>query len=241
MKKLILAILAVGSVAAANAQKNSILVYGTAGVNTDNSDRPGQTNTYTDWHIMPGVGYQFTKSMTVGLQGGFWSQHDESRTGAGTTSVSTINENREWQLGAFFRYTHYINNIFAVYGQANFNYISGQGSTRTAGITTFNDGYGGFTGYVQPAVQAHVGKGFALNFGFGHLGFRTTTMDKTAGGDNNFNFAWGNQFNWGVSKNIGCGRKMKNRHKPGDDMRSHDHGDDEDDMPRRKKSSDDDE
>src|SRR5690606_39511245 len=121
MKKLILAILAVGSVAAANAQKNSILVYGTAGVNTDNSDRHGQTDTYTDGHVMPGVGYQFTKNVTVGLQGGFWSMNTENRTGAGTTSVSTINEDREWQLGAFFRYTHYISNIFAVYGQANFN------------------------------------------------------------------------------------------------------------------------
>ena len=105
MKKFVLALLAVGSVATANAQKNSILTYGTAGIFVDNTDNgPGLGDSRTvSWNVNPGIGYQFHKNLTAGIQGGYMKSTFESTTVATPgfpLDVTAID--REWQAGVFF-------------------------------------------------------------------------------------------------------------------------------------------
>ena len=55
MKKLILALIAAGSMATANAQSNSILLYGDLGLQTVRMQNLDKT---TNWNASPGIGYQ---------------------------------------------------------------------------------------------------------------------------------------------------------------------------------------
>src|SRR5690606_8039865 len=107
MKKLLLAFLAVASVATANAQKNSFLLYGNAGVTTGTTDFGARTGTEdeTSWNVSPGFGFQFNKHLTVGLQGGYaaWNNVGINVATPGMRTKNT-NTSREWKAGAFFRY-----------------------------------------------------------------------------------------------------------------------------------------
>lgn len=248
MKKIILALLAVATIGTANAQKNSVLVYGNIGINSNKADN-GNGNEYRNlnWNVNPGVGFQFTDNITVGLQGGINSQFTEWRnptlgaTGALTGWDRKAMENREWTAGAFFRYTYSINNIFSVFTQVDLSYVSGQdvnemenrnldaATNSVVETVTYNyDYYNGFQGSITPMVQVFIYDGMALNFGYGGLMYRTINYDTplsparlAAGGSvdqSNFSFKWGNQFNFGVSKNFNCHKKSGNV-KPGDDLR----------------------
>jgi hypothetical protein len=241
MKKLVLALLAVATVGSASAQKNTFLVYGNAGVNwgkTDNGAAVG-TSENTSWNITPGVGYQFNNHLTVGLQGGYMS--DKNVTNAislAPAGVKSTNMNREWQLGAFFRYTQPLTGIFNMWTQLDLSYVSGKmtsdvvttaGTGISTAAPTASDMYNGFQAMITPAIGVNVHKGWALNFGIGGLGFRTTTFDKAPTTTSNFMVTFGQQFNVGVSRNIGCHCKKSRGHKePGMEHR------------KMKKSSDDD-
>ena len=63
MKKLILALIAAGSMATANAQSQSILLYGDLGLQTVRMQNLDKT---TNWNASPGIGYQFNHNWTVG-------------------------------------------------------------------------------------------------------------------------------------------------------------------------------
>ncbi len=251
MKKLILALLAVSSLGVANAQKNSVLVYGNIGLATGKTDNGGGTeNRYFDWNINPGVGYQFTNNITLGLQGGIWSMFEENRT---SPALNTWNRNametREWQAGVFFRYTKPVNNWLSLFTQLDLNYVSGQdvseAETRAVDFAANKivetiiygyDYYNGFQGSITPMVQVFVHDGMALNFGIGGLGYRTISYDTPKSptalngtiDQSGFYFTWGNQFNFGVSKNFGCKTRTGNV-KPGDDLRPMKVEDDKDD------------
>lgn len=245
MKKFMLALLAVSVFGTANAQKGTILKYGTAGLYTDKNDNGGGNETRNfNWHINPGLGYQFTDNITVGLQGGFWSQFNETRTGNPTNTAWTRNamEMREWQIGAFFRYTEYFGNIFFMYGQLDLSYVQGQDAsemeTRTVNFGTGNvdetvvynyDYYNGFQVMYSPMIGAFVTDGLALNFGFGQIGYRNISYDAPKVSDqNNFVFKWGKQFSFAISKNFAVKHKTGNV-KPGDDLRPLKMNDNEDD------------
>lgn len=281
MKKLILALLAVSTITAANAQKNSILVYGSAGLNFNN-DKSGLSNypstvpntnvdvNTVNYHIAPGIGYQFNRNMTVGLQGGYASMKTEQlvdRTMMKLPTAVTSYKNNEWTIGAFYRYTKYLSSIFSVYGQVNAGYVSGSIKTVEPGfaavtglpttITTSGD-YNGLQAELFPAFAINVHKGWALNFGFGGIKFRSLDYDAgtmgqggngnipynpyAAGGvslrpnhSNQFDFTLGQQFNLTITKNIGCGKFMHRSHRGSGNM------DTSDDARRRDKDSKDDE
>lgn len=241
MKKLILALLAVSSIGVASAQKNSVLVYGTLGLSHDKTDNGGGTeNRQFDWNVSPGIGYQFTNNITVGLQGGIMSHFEENRMSpAANTWNRNAMETREWQAGAFFRYTKPVNNWLSLFAQVDLSYVSGQdvseAETRAVDFAANKvvetliygyDYYNGFQASITPMVQVFVHDGMALNFGFGGLGYRTISYDTPKSptalngtiDQSSFMFTWGNQFNFGVSKNFNCKTKTGNV-KPGDDLR----------------------
>jgi hypothetical protein len=235
MKKLFLALLAVGTFATVNAQKNTILVYGNAGVQVNNDDHGfGSSTSHTMWNINPGIGYQFNKNMTVGIQGGYQWHQDDNKTVISATSVHLNDEMSEWTAGGFYRYTHYISPMFAIWNQLDLSYISGEQSTDSVGVTkiyNIEDDYNGFSAMITPAVAINVHEGWALNFGIGSLGYRATTWDGGAhfgSQSSSFVFTFGQQFNIGISKNFGCKKKHGNM-EPGMDMRKHKAEKDDDD------------
>ncbi len=235
MKKLILALLAVATVGSASAQKNSFLVYGNAGVNWAKTDKgAGSTDEATNWNITPGVGFQFNNHLTVGLQGGYGSMKNV----AAAPLSKITNTDREWQAGAFFRYTQNLNSTFFFWTQLDLSYVSGKESVETivtnvAGSTTITDAsdmYNGFQAMLMPAIGVNVHKGLALNFGFGGLGYRTVSYDKAPTTINNFGVTFGQQFNFGISKNFGCNcGKSRGHREPGMEHRKHKKMTDEDD------------
>lgn len=242
MKKLFLALLAVSTFGAANAQKNSVLVYGNLGLSTHHADNGGGSeNKSFNWQINPGVGYQFTDNLTVGVQGGLWSNFNENRSANATNTQwkRKAAETREWQAGVFVRHTKYFGNIFAMFAQLDLSYVSGQdvseNETRTVDYTSNKivetliygyDYYNGFQASITPMASVTVHKGLALNFGFGGLGYRTISYDTPKAptalngviDQSDFFFNFGQQFNFGITKNFACKSKTGNV-KPGDDLR----------------------
>jgi hypothetical protein len=209
MKKLLLALLAVGGFASANAQKNTVLLYGNAGYASSTVDYGFASYRTQAWGINPGIGYQFTNHMTIGLQGGY--------NNVQTPLSDNVNTqiNKDWSVGGFWRFTHYVGNVFFLYNQMNLSYVSG--STETEGMN--NRGmYSGVAGSWFPAIGAFVYKGLALNFNIGGVGFRSVNGDAASinNGDiaqNDFAITIGRQINMGVSLNIGChGRRHHGHH-----------------------------
>lgn len=246
MKKLILALLAVTSISAANAQKNSILVYGDVGVNFDNTDNGSKGTPMsvknTNWNVSPGIGYQISNHITLGLQGGYWSSKTESKnawTPAPPSSITLANSWREWQIGAFGRYTMPLGGIFSMWTQLNASYVSGKTSMDTVGfngisatpfVAAVEDTYNGFQATLTPALAINVHNGLALNFGIGGIGFRTVSYDKAPTTQSSFMFTFGQQINVGISKNFGCRSHHGGHHEPGMDTRKmKKHSSDDDD------------
>lgn len=231
MKKLFLALLAVASITAANAQKGSILVFGSAGASKDNAEVAPNVETETrSWHIQPGVGYQFHDNMTAGLEGGYRYDAIEHEFNILNTRFTQLDDASEWNLGAFYRYTHYFNQTFSVWGQAGVGYLNGDIATDALDTiggeltnTTFVRDYSGFRAYIMPSFAINVHNGWALNFGFGGIEYRNTSFDEVAGFEqsgSSLNFTFGQQLNVGISKNIGCFTKKKAPKEPGMDTRA---------------------
>lgn len=242
MKKLMFALLAVCMAGTAGAQKNSILAFGDAHFATKKDDMGGGSEHRSlNWGINPAIGYQFTKNITLGVQGGYNSMWNENRNSPAINSWDRVaTEKREWHAGVFFRYTHNLNKTFSVFDQINLSYFSGEDATETENravtggtivntTTVASDVYNGFQASWAPMIMAHVYKGFALNFGFGGLAYRTYSYDVAPTTGSEFMFTFGQQFNFGISQNFSCHCK-KGHMKPGDDLRpmKMDMSDDED-------------
>jgi len=212
MKKVILALIAVGSFVTAEAQTQapkpgSILAYGNLGFSsrTDTAQ-----NKFIDWNASPGIGYQFNDNMTVGLNLG-WGM-ESGKPFAATSAIVKNNYN----AGAFFRYTHPFSNIFFAFAQLDAGY---QGTYTTfAGVPAYNKA-NGIYGNITPALGIHVGKSVALNFAIGNIGYSTWTYDGVVNSESRFNVTLGQQFNIGISKNF-CGRSVKSERKPMDEIRN---------------------
>ncbi len=215
MKKVILTLLAVGSIAVANAQPGSILLYGNVGI-TSQTDA-AKTNNMA-WNVNPGVGYQFNENWTVGLNLG-WSQTSTKDSGRGNRY--TVNN---YNVGPFLRYTHSIGNgLFYWFGQLNLGYM---GTYSTFGSEPSFNKANGFNANIMPAVGINLGQGYALNFGIGGLGFSTLKESEASNSSSDFSFTFGQQFNVGLSKNFNC-HHMHGHHEPGDEMRHMDTSDDD--------------
>jgi hypothetical protein len=237
MKKLILALLAMGTIATANAQEpKSILLYGNADLATV---RQVTLNKNTNWQANIGVGYQFNHNWTLGLHI-MWGQ-DALKDSAGHNFT-----NNSYAVGPFARYSHYIrkSETFFWYAQFGFDYAGGY-STNDG-----NPAYAKHTGIMvglMPGLGINVGRGLCLNFNVGGLSYATDKGQGATYSTNTFDFSFGHQMNFGISKNFNCGHKMHSHHEPGDEVhrRKADKMEDEDDAApkpkRRERNRDDDE
>ena len=236
MKRLILALLAAGTVITANAQEpRSILLYGDLALSTerfaDDPSNPGiAPGKSTNWHATPGVGYQFNHNWTVGGNIS-WGQ-DAMKDGMG---VKTTHNN--YMAGAFARYSQYIrrSEIFFWYAQYDFSYMGGY---TTSGGNSATDKHNGIFTQLYPAIGINVGRGLALNFSIGGIAYSTDKLQGNTYSDNKFNFTFGKHMEFGISKNFNCGHKMHAHHEPGDEVhrRKADKMEDEDDAaPKPKK------
>lgn len=202
MKKIFLSALFIGTAAvAANAQANSVLVYGDLGIHTK---KDASDNKTFGFNINPGVGYQFNKNWTVGVAGGFATDRSKPDGATEWTFTNTYN------AGAFLRHTMPVGRIFALYSQLEAGYMG-----ETVGITGSGGGSAhanGFYAKLTPAIGVNIIDGFALNFGFGGIEFNTLKFSGASSSTTSFDLTWGTQFNIGVSKNIMCGRHHHRHH-----------------------------
>lgn len=232
MKKLFLSLLACGAVAAANAQAGTILVFGDAGISAtkEAAEKPDKE---LKFNVTPGVGYQFTKNWTAGIYGNYSSQtvHPDGGERSGDVNFGG---------GVFGRYTHTISPIFFLFAQARVGYNAGHAIV--AGEKLDGSEHSGIEAGLFPAVGVHVINGFALNFSVGGVNFASSKMKEADYSASSFNLTFGQQLNFGISKNFGCGHKAKKgKHGMMDDTRRLDtRDDDEDDAPRKKKAARDD-
>jgi hypothetical protein len=238
MKKIILALLTTCSVAAANAQMNSILLYGDFGINRTSSDAGSSlgTTTRTTGVVMPGIGYQFTRHVTLGIQGGYEGRQNDYPSSSNMSSNLTS----AWTVGMFLRYTENINHTFAFFGQFNAGYMGMQERTDNVGSNTSTVTLNGFRATITPAVRINIYRNFALNFNFGGFDMAVLTGNNNMGGTrtiDNFEFTLGRQMNIGISKNFGC---CIHRHHSDDEhgmeTRRMKTSDDDDDIPMPKKA-----
>lgn len=225
MKKLILSLLACGSIAAANAQTGSVLVYGNVGLTSEsNADDSKALN----WSINPGVGYQFNHDWTAGL----YLNYANEGTKAGTTGAVWMRTN-EMQVGAFARYTKNLNRIFSVFGQLNAGWV--HGNATLDGEVIDGSRYNGFAIGFAPSVAANIHNGWALTLSLGGISYKTSTIEDAENSSNMFNVNFAQTMVWGIQKNIG-GHNHRIHREPGSDRHMKNYRDDDGD---EKKSKDD--
>jgi hypothetical protein len=255
MKKLMLAILAIGSFTASNAQKaGSILLYGNLGYNshktTEDDGIPQSPDVETKtqiWRINPGIGFQFNRHITAGVE---FNLRADKTTYDPKPIVSAEEERmRRFEVGPFVRMTMPVGRIFFMYSQFSAHFISEKNTQEfTAGSPDIERTAKGFNIGWFPAVGVNFTPCMALNFSYGRLQYERTTMDlpgtaETVNSD--FSFRWANQMNVGVSANLGGmshGRRMRGHHEPGEETRKMNaYDDDDEDAPKKKKMDDNDE
>lgn len=236
MKKLFLSLLACGSIAAANAQAGSWLLYGQAGVTASSYDgvhgpamgTGGYANS-VNWYATPGLGYQFDNHWTLGMYGQY-GNGGYKLTGTGQPWIRT----NDWELGLFVRYTENLNKLFAIYGQFNAGFT--HGNTTLDGKVITNSRYNGFNLQFVPAIALNVHKGLALTFGIGGLGYHNEAYENTNNSNGTFDISFGQQVNWGIQKNFG-GHNRRIHREPGTDRHMKNWRDDDGDAPRKSRKA----
>lgn len=214
MKKILLSAALVASTASmALAQAGSVLVFGNVGYGSTKNSSDDKTRNF---NIRPGVGYQFDRNWTVGLVGGFNTQRIRQNMYRDWSYTNT------YDIGGFIRHTVPLNKTFAFFSQIEAGYTGSHFGT-TASNSRFNQTNGFYASWT-PAVGVNVYKGFALNFSYGGIDYRTSKLAGLTPIPNNpnqsFNVTLGSQFNIGVSKNLFCGSHKKYR-KHGEPVMNH--------------------
>ena len=185
MKKIILStFLVIGIVFVSQAQKGSILVYGTMDISTDKQPNDDKTTTF---YINPGVGYQFSDHWTAGVAGSYG--HSKFNPSAGADSKSS-----DYKAGGFARYTQTFNNIFSLYGQGDVYYHG----TKVQDVKSNGVGIA-----LIPTIGINVSKGFALNISFGGISYERIKVKGAGNATKTFDMNFGKQIGIGVSKNFG--------------------------------------
>jgi len=176
MKKVIFGLLlVVTGMSSVQAQRNTVLLYGTVGFD-NNKIGNATANSY---NFSPGIGYQWNDNWTAGINLGL----SDSKTNSSATTSSVA-------VGPFIRYAQPLAGIFAIYGQFNANVLSGTN-------------YSGFQGTLFPAIGVNLKNSFALNFTFGSLSFTSQKFNGVAENSTNFHLAFGSGAGFGISKNFG--------------------------------------
>ncbi|MCW3123172.1 MAG: hypothetical protein JWQ38_2664 [Flavipsychrobacter sp.] len=203
MKKIMLSLLCAGIAASASAQKNSVLLFGGIGGNTTSSSvGSGPSTSASTFNFRPGVGYQVNDNWTFGVEAIF---DYTNNIPVSTPAVTGTNTNAGG--GLFGRYTHPLAGVFSWYLQADATYAAGNMSVSGTSTSSSTMAIG-----ITPAVAVNLKNGFAINFGFGNLGFNymsvpTPDVHVTT---INYNFFQGASF--GMSKNFAKKAKPTKKH-----------------------------
>lgn len=196
MKKIVgLTIVMAGLVVSVIAQKGSVLLYGNVGFS---SVKEASNDKETRITVLPGLGYQFNDSWTVGIQGGIVSNKIENETNNFEIRDNTV------QIGHFLRYTKDLSNVFFVFGQLDASFVSNKNEEIGVNETKATGCNIGLT----PAVGVNVKNRFALNFSFGGLGFSTLKVDGAINSSSAFGLTFGQIVNIGISKNFLFRKKL---------------------------------
>jgi len=170
-----------------SAQKNTLLVGGNIGYESEKVSVGSSDTKSKTFEFSPTVGYQFNDNWTAGVQSTIGST---KITAGGTDEAKTSN----FSIGGFVRYAQGLNDTFAVYGDLGAGYQTEK--NKIADITG-NGFYIGFT----PALFINFKNSFGLNFSIG--GIRYETLDWDGGADTSgFNLNFGKTVNIGISKNF---------------------------------------
>jgi|GEM_PF-290717 len=229
MKKLLLLALAITSVTTMYAQPGTWLVYGNGSFsqNTNSNSNVSSQGNNTNWSVAPGIGYQFNKHLTAGIQGSYNhtenAQYMLSPVGSSIPYYYTGGITIDWSAGAFFRYTQKVGKIFSLYGQANMSYISSELYNAPyyyylpngTAVSETRPKTNGFQVQLFPAVSARVYKGLALNFSFGGINYTTQSQNIDGAGTNkssNIQVTFGQQVNFGISDNFNCHMMHHRKH-----------------------------
>lgn len=211
MKKLIcLFAVSFGVVAGMNAQKNTVLLYGDAGFNTTKASNDDLNKGF---NMNLGVGYQFDHNWTVGLTGGYSTLRERPN---GQTYWDLYDS---YSFAPFIRYSRPMGSLFTFFTQGEFGYIgSSMGQTNLNTRSNYNGTYLS----VFPAIGLNLGKGWALNFNVGGLGYSSIKHENSNSPSRGFSLTFGQHYNAGLSWNILCKtnknfKKHNNREKDSDD------------------------
>ncbi len=189
MKLTIITLAAICGICTTYAQKGSMLLYGNLAGSADKNIDLDIQSTIRSGLVNAGVGYQFSKHMTVGLQGGY--------TVSNTTSVNTATHTtaksyqKEYGIGAFSRYTAYIDQRFFAYLQATAGYNRYWNNVSTQPRTTAE---------MVPGVGMFLYKQWAFTVTPGGIVYRH--FSRPQGDVNSVNFDLGRSFQFGISKNF---------------------------------------
>ena len=206
MKKIFI-ILALAMVSFANAQKGTILLAGSVGVDGTKNTVGTTENKTTTFNFSPKVGYQFTDNWTLGIEASIEGSKGETSTvNGGGILVTSTTKNTGMKVGPFVRYTKPLSEMFSAYVDMGIGFNSGKTTVESpvppfGTVTTTQKGNGVYVG-VTPAIFINVKKNFGLNFSIGGLGYETFNLSNNQGDNNRFYVNFGQTVNIGISKNF---------------------------------------
>jgi hypothetical protein len=213
MRKSLLTIGAVFLLAFVYAQKGSILVAGEIGFNSAKnpissvgpSFSTGDAK-FSNFSFSPKIGYQFNNHFTVGIESnvGFGKSTSLAQifTPSGPTFTYVDNTTNILDIGAFLRYTKSLGGAFSIYSDFSAGMLSGKSSQSLGGPLAENK-YNGYYTRLVPAVAIDLKNKLCLNFSIGGIGYDTRKPNFSGlKATSNFDFNFGKQLNFGISKNF---------------------------------------
>lgn len=175
----------------ANAQEGTILVGGNIGLS---SEKVGEDKG-SSFEFSPTVGYQFNDNMTIGLQASVLNQNTDFVTGE--------NENNGLKIGAFYRYSKPLSELFSVFADVSAGYQTVKAQTTMVGLPATTLKSNGFYAGITPALFINMKNSFGLNFSIGGIQYNSLESDTTPSvKSSSFDFNFGKTVNIGISKNF---------------------------------------
>ena len=172
MKKLLLIVVAVCSIISASAQKGTLSIYGNVGAGNENNaidDNAISFNSnYETFRFNPGIGYQLSEKLIVGLRGGIGvtNRYDTPHWGD-EKNVGQLNG------GIFCHYLKPLGSIFFIYLHADVSYVYSEvyedpynAEVRTIRSKDINV-------RIYPAIGANIYRGWAIHLNAGGITYAT--------------------------------------------------------------------
>jgi len=188
MKKNLLIAIAILFFSEVNAQKGSVLVYGSIEYQ---SSKTAASVKQSSFEFIPGIGYQFNRNWTLGITANISEEKFNY-------PLNPTFKSNTWAVGPFIRYTHVLSDLFSVYGQLDGGYLGGK---LPNGPFAPEKVSGGFVEFF-PAIFINIKKNFGLNFNIGGISYQGTKTKQTNEEGHQFSIGFGKTASIGVSKNF---------------------------------------